>query len=148
MDSPPAPVPGCCLSGKGPVGYEIMDAKNMTTEQAKQLVERLRRKAHGSTLPESDLSLLRSLAEADENLSFMLTGVCDLVLATQDGWSWGHLGLVAIAAFIMYLRWELFRLRQAIRIFEDRGAQKGYRLFRALNSVPAPALAGDGELNR
>ena len=101
-----------------------MDAKNMTTEQAKQLVERLRRKAHGSTLPESDLSLLRSLAEADENLSFMLTGVCALVLATQDGWSWGHLGLVAIAAFIMYLRWELFRLRQAIRLLEECGAEK------------------------
>jgi len=96
----------------------------MTTEQAKHLVERLRRKAHGRTGPESDLALLRSLAEADENVSFMLTGMCALVLAMQDGWPWWHLGLVPIAAFIVHCRWELLRLREAIRLFEDRGAQK------------------------
>ena len=100
----------------------------MTTEQAKQLVERLRRKAHGRTGPESDLALLRSLAEADENISFMLTAVCGLVLAMQSGWSWWHLGLVAIAAFIVHLRWEMVRLREAIRLFEDRGAQKAQEI--------------------
>ena len=96
----------------------------MTTEQAKQLVERLRRKAHGRTAPESDLALLRSLADADENVSFMLTAMYALVLAMRSDWSWWHLGLVAVAAFIVHCRWEMFRLREAIRLFEDRGAQK------------------------
>ena len=105
-----------------------MDAKDMTIEQAKQLVERLRRKAHGRTLPESDLALLRSLAEADENVSFMLTGMCGFALAMQGGWSWWHLALVAVAAFVMYLRCELSRLREAIRFFEDRGAQKAQEI--------------------
>ena len=114
--------------GRGLVGYEIMDAKNMTTEQAKQLVERLRRKAHGRTGPESDLALLRSLAEADENVSFMLTGMCALILAMQAGWSWWHLGFVAIAAFIIYLRWDLFRTREAIRRFEECGAQRAEQI--------------------
>ena len=100
----------------------------MTTEQAKQFVERLRRKAHGSTGPESDLALLRSLAEADENVSFMLTGMCALVSAMQGGWSWWHLGLLAVLAFIVHLRWEMFRLREAIRLFEDRGAHKAQEI--------------------
>ena len=100
----------------------------MTTEQAKQLVERLRRKGHGRTGPESDLALLRSLAEADENISFMLTGMCALVLAMQGGWSWWHLGLVAVAAFIVHCRWEMFRLREAIRRFEECGAQRAEQI--------------------
>jgi len=100
----------------------------MTTEQAKQLVERLRRKAHGRTVPESDLALLRSLAEADENVSFMLTGMCALVLAMQSDWAWWHLGLVAVAAFIVDCRWEMVRLREAMRVFEDRGAQKAQQI--------------------
>jgi hypothetical protein len=101
-----------------------LNAKNMTTEQAKQLVERLRPKAHGRTGPESDLALLRSLAEADENVSFMLTAMCGLVLAMQSGWSWWDVGFVAVLAYIVHCRWEMLRLREAMRLFEDRGAQK------------------------
>jgi hypothetical protein len=96
----------------------------MTTDQAKQLVERLRRKARWRTLPDSDLALLRSQAEADENVSFMLTAMCGLALAMQSGWSWWDLGLLAVLAFIVHSRWDMFRLREAIRLFEERGPQK------------------------
>jgi hypothetical protein len=58
----------------------------------------------------------------------MLTGMCALVLAMQGGWSWWHLGLVAIAAFIIYLRWDLFRTREAIRRFEECGAQRAEQI--------------------
>jgi len=96
----------------------------MTTDQAKQLVERLRRQAHGRALPESDLALLRSLAEADENVSFMLTAMCGLVMAMHSGWSWWDVGLVAVLAYIVHCRWEMCRVREAMRLFEERGAQK------------------------
>src|SRR5436305_7945949 len=97
---------------------------NMTTDQAKQLVERLRRTARWRTLPESDLALLRSQAEADENVSFMLTAVCGLALAMQNGWSWWDLGFLAILAFIVHSRWDMLRLREAMRLFEERAPQK------------------------
>ena len=96
----------------------------MTTDQAKQLVERLRRKARWRTLPESDLALLRSQAEADENISFMLTVMCGLALAMQSGWSWWDLGFLAVLAFIVHSRWDMLRLREAMRLFEERGPQK------------------------
>ncbi len=60
----------------------------------------------------------------------MLTAMYALVLAMQSGWSWWHLGLVAVAAFIVYLRWEMVRLREAMRVFEDRGAQKSQDMTR------------------
>ncbi len=102
----------------------IASANDMTTDQAKQLVERLRCKARWRTLPESDLALLRSQAEAEENVSFMLTAVCGLVLAMHSGWSWWDLGFLAVAAFIVHSRWDMLRLREAIRLFEERGPQK------------------------
>ena len=96
----------------------------MTTDQATQLVERLRRKARWRNLPESDLALLRSQAEADENVSFMLTAVSGLALAMQSHWSWWDLGFLAVLAFIVHSRWDMFRLREAMRLFEERGPQK------------------------
>ena len=95
----------------------------MTTDQTKQLVERLRRKARWRTLPESDLALLRSQAEANENISFMLTGICALALAMQSRWSWWDLGFLAVAGFIVHCRLDMVRLRGAIRLFEERGPQ-------------------------
>lgn len=96
----------------------------MTTDQAKQLVEGLRKKARWGTLPESDLALLRSQAEAHENVSFMLTAACGLALAMQSCWSWWDLGFLAVAAFIVHSRLDMLKLREAIRLFEDRGPQK------------------------
>ena len=96
----------------------------MTTDQATQLVAHLRQKARWRTLPESDVGLLRSQAEADENVSFMLTAVCGLALAMHSGWSWWDLGFLAVAAFIVHSRWDMLRLREAMRLFEERGPQK------------------------
>jgi hypothetical protein len=96
----------------------------MTTDEAKELVARLRRKARWRTLPESDLALLRSQAEAEENVSFMLTAMCGLALAMQSHWSWWDLGFLAVLAFIVHSRWDMFRLREAMRLFEERGPQK------------------------
>jgi hypothetical protein len=96
----------------------------MTTDQAKQLVAHLRQKARWRTLPESDVGLLRSQAEADENISFMLTAASGLALAMQTGWSWWDLGYLAIAGFILFCRWDVTRLRQVMRLFEERGPQK------------------------
>ena len=96
----------------------------MTTEQAKQMVAHLRQKARWRTLPESDIALLRSQAEADENVSFMLTGMCGLTLAMQRAWTWWDLGFLAVAAFIVHSRWDMIRLRDAMRLFEERGPQK------------------------
>jgi len=96
----------------------------MTTDQAKQFVERLRRRARWRTLPESDLALLRSQAEADENISFMLTAICGLALALQANWSWWDLNLLAGVAFIVHSRWDMVKLREAMRLFEERGPQK------------------------
>jgi hypothetical protein len=96
----------------------------MTTDQAKQLVERLRRKAHGRSLPESDLALLRSLYAADENVSFMLTAMWGLVMAMGRGWSWWDLGLLAVVAFVVHCRWNMLRLREATRLLEERGAER------------------------
>jgi hypothetical protein len=96
----------------------------MTTDQARQLIARLRQKAGWRTLPESDVDLLRSQAEADENISFMLTGVCGLALAMQAGWSRWDLGYLAVAGFILFCRWDMIRLRQALRLFQERGPQK------------------------
>jgi hypothetical protein len=96
----------------------------MTTDEAKQLVERIRQKAHGRSLPESDLALLRSLAAAEENVSFMLTAAWGLVMAMDRGWSWWHLGLLVAVPFVVYLRWNVRRLREAIRLLEECGAEK------------------------
>ena len=96
----------------------------MTTDEAKQLVERIRRKAHGRSLPESDLALLRSLYAAEENVSFMLAASWGLVMAMDRGWSWWHLGLLVAVPFVVYLRWNMRRLRQAIRLLEECGAEK------------------------
>jgi hypothetical protein len=101
-----------------------LGAKYITIDQAKQLVEGLRRKARWRTLPESDLALLRSKAEADENVSFILTAACGLALAMQSHWSWWDLGFLAIAGFIVHCRWDMLRLREAVHLFEERGPQK------------------------
>jgi hypothetical protein len=96
----------------------------MTTDQARELVAHLRHKARWRTLPESEVGLLRSQVEADENISFMLTAACGLALAMQTGWSWWDLGYLAIAGFVLFCRWDVIRLRQAMRLFEERGPQK------------------------
>ena len=92
-------------------------------------MERLRHKPHSTALPESDVALLRKQAEADENISFMLTAICGLALATRSGGSWWDLGLLAVAAFVVYARWDMLRLREAVRFLEERGAQKVQEIY-------------------
>ncbi len=101
-----------------------LSANDMTTDQTKELVAHLRLKARWRTLPESDIALLRSQAEADENTSFMLTAACALAVAIQAGWSWWDLGYLAVAGFVLFCRWDMMRLREALRLFEERGPQK------------------------
>ncbi len=54
----------------------------------------------------------------------MLTAVCGLALAMRTGWSWWDLGYLAVAGFILFCRWNMIRLRQAMRLFEEHGPQK------------------------
>jgi hypothetical protein len=45
-------------------------------------------------------------------------------MAMDRGWSWWHLGLLVAVPFVVYLRWNMRRLLAAIRLLEERGAEK------------------------
>ena len=99
----------------------------MTKDEAKRLVARLRRwPDYGRTQSKTDLDLLRTLADAHENISWMfaimmINPLCQLV--SRGTLSWIDLILIGPIAFIFYCRWDRRRLRKAIRLFEDQGPQ-------------------------
>jgi len=96
----------------------------MTTEEAKRIIDSLRRWGRWRRLPESDVALLRSQIEANEGVSFMLGAMLMGTLARQRDLSWWDLWLLAGFAFVGYCRWEIVRYRRALRLFEEQGPQR------------------------
>jgi hypothetical protein len=96
----------------------------MTTDDAKRMVARLRRWGSWRTLPQSDVALIRSQAEANENGSFMLAFMLFVSVGNHCGpISWWDLSAPLTLAFIIYCRIEAGRLREAMRLFEEQGPQ-------------------------
>ena len=94
----------------------------MKIDKAKRIVRRLRRWHKWSTLPESDMVLLRSQAEANENVSFILA-IMLFGMAGRGPLSWSHLWLLFSLAFLVFCRFEAYKFRSAMRLFEEHGPQ-------------------------
>jgi len=95
----------------------------MKVDEAKQMVERLRFWGRWRTLPRSDEVLLRSQAEANENVSFILA----IILFSSAGHlgipSWSDLWLLFVLVFIVFCRIEAGRFRSSMQLFESQGPQ-------------------------
>lgn len=95
----------------------------MKMDDAKRMVARLRRWGRWRTLPQSDVALLRSQAEANENVSFMLAIMLFSLAGHHGSPSWSDLWLLCVLAFVVYCRIEAGRFRNAMRLFENQGPQ-------------------------
>lgn len=113
----------------GPQKIEEIQIDN--TEQSKidkamagNVIARCRRWVKWRTLPESDAALLQTRADSFENCSFIS---CIILFGTIDLWkSSGYWALFCFTwlAAAMYLRWEVTRLRKALRLFQAQVPQK------------------------
>lgn len=92
--------------------------------RAGAVISRCRRLIKWRTLPESDAVLLQTQADRIENGSFIS---CIILFATIGFWKssgYGTLFFFAAIAAVMYLQWEMTRLRKALRLFQAHGPQK------------------------
>lgn len=100
--------------------------KKMTKDEARLIVTRLRRWSKWSTVPRSDVALLRFQVETDRTTIFYTSFI--LVMAYFFEFktltlSWSYLSLLGFLAIIVYCRWDMIRLQKVIRLFEEQGPQ-------------------------
>ena len=92
--------------------------------RAGAVISRCRRLIKWRMLPESDAVLLQTQADKIENGSFLS---CIILFGTTNFWKssgYGTLFFFAAIAAVMYLQWEVTRLRKALRLFQAQCPQK------------------------
>jgi len=115
----------------------------MTKDEATKMVAKLRRWSKWNNLPSSDVALLRSQVEANENISFLFAmSLFGLIGRIHDLWRWSNVMLLGAFAFMVYCRWEVFRFRKAIRLFEEQGPQMVEELN---NNIPNQPPQGSSQ---
>jgi len=100
----------------------------MNKEQANAIVLRLRRWKKQSFL-NSDIALLQSQVDLNENISFYLGVMLFAAFGVHKsldcpGLFWSGLLLFAGLAFVVYCRLQITKLRKVIRFFQEQGPQK------------------------